>query len=79
MTPGPRVFGVQITEGKRTTRKIIDCLFLIAREFPIPEPFSKYTQTTTNKRVVYNKIVFLTGNAGLRFTTMTVDEEFYSA
>lgn len=51
----------------------------MAREFPIPEPFSKFTQTTTNKRVVYNKIVFLTGNAGLRFTTMSVDEEFYSA
>lgn len=38
--------------------------------------FLNLHKQTTNKRVVYIKIVFLTGNAGLRFTTMSVEKNF---
>lgn len=40
----------------------------------LPEPFSEDAKITNNKRVVYNKILYLLGNAGFGFTPMTLIE-----
>lgn len=61
-------------EPGRATRNINDVLVFNARKLCLPEPFSEDAKITNNKRIVYNKILYLLGNAGLGFTPMTIDE-----
>lgn len=70
---------IQITEGKRTTRKIIDGLFLIARECPIPEPFSKFTQTNYQQESGLHQDCILDWERRFAFYNNECGEEFYSA
>lgn len=61
-------------EEKRPMQNINDVLLSNARKLQLPEPFSEDAKITNNKRVVYNKILYLLGNAGLGFTPMTLNE-----
>lgn len=55
-------------------RNINDVLLMGARKLTLPEPYAEDSKITNNKRVVYNKILYMFGSAGLGFTPMTMNE-----
>lgn len=61
-------------EEEIPTKNINDVLLSNARKLQLPEPFSEDAKISNNKRVVYNKIIYLLENAGLGFTPMTLNE-----
>ena len=60
--------------GNRAKRNVNDVLLMGARKLVLPEPYAEDGKIVNNKRLVYNKILYMLGNAGLGFTPMTMNE-----
>nr|XP_022306505.1 uncharacterized protein LOC111112916 isoform X2 [Crassostrea virginica] len=61
-------------DGNSAKRNVNDVLLMGARKLVLPEPYAEDGKIVNNKRLVYNKILYMLGNAGLGFTPMTMNE-----